>query len=231
MKSKLLILFLSAGFLFLNSCDKEETSSVDLTAKITASDLTPIIGTNITFTIVARNVGPDNATGVDVTNNLPTGYTLVSNSATVGTYTDLAWTIGALSSGASETLTLVYKVLPAGTYPYAVSILGSQADPSTLNNSSFATVMPKPALAAKVTYNADIKPIFVVNCTPCHLEGGGNPNKWDQYAQAKAKISAIIERVSLAQGASGMMPKGGTRLSEANIALLNKWVTDGMLEN
>lgn len=231
MKSKLLILFLSAGFLFLNSCDEEETSSVDLTSTITASTLTPEIGTNVTFTIVANNKGPDNATGVDVTSNLPTGYTVLSSNATAGTVEPRAWTIGSLANGKSETLTIVAKVLPTGFYPFAVSILGAEADPSTSNNIDLVTVIPKPAPATKITYNADVKPLLVASCKPCHVAGGSHPKKWDEYATTKTGITGIINRVTRDKGSSGYMPKGGEKLSDANIALLNQWVTDGLLEN
>ncbi len=229
MKIKLLILFLSAGFLFLNSCDDEEIASTDLTVTIAASDLTPVFGTNITFTIVAKNNGPDNATGVDVTDNLPTGYTIVSSTATAGTVGSRAWTIGSLANGVSATLTMVVTVLPTGIYPHAVSILGAESDPSTLNNSASVTVVPK-GTTAKVTYDIDIKPIFLMNCAPCHIAGGSQPKKWDVYATAKSNVNAIIDRTNRAPGSSGFMPNGGTKLSDVDLALLNQWVTDGLLE-
>jgi uncharacterized repeat protein (TIGR01451 family) len=145
MKTKLLTLLLCLGFFLLNSCKDETPLSCDLTATITASTLTPVIGSSMTFTIVAHNNGPDNASGVDVTNNLPTGYTFTSSTATAGTVGERAWTIGNLASGKSETLTLVATVLPEGFYPFTVSIYGAEPDNSTLNNSDLAPVAPKPA--------------------------------------------------------------------------------------
>jgi uncharacterized repeat protein (TIGR01451 family) len=231
MKTKLFILLLCIGTLFFSSCSKNDpVLSSDLTVTISSSDLTLVVGTDITFTIVAHNNGPDNASGVDVTNNLPTGYTIVSTSATVGTVADRKWTIGSLANGASATLTMVVTVLPTGIYPHAVSILGIETDPSTLNNSSLVTVVPKTGTTAKVTFNNDIKPLVTASCTPCHVTGGTQPKKWDVYATAKANISAMIDRVSRAQGAPGFMPNGGTKLSDADIALLKQWVTDGLLE-
>jgi uncharacterized repeat protein (TIGR01451 family) len=145
MKNKLLALILFMGFLAFNSCKDDTPLSCDLTATITASTLTPVIGSSMTFTIVAHNNGPDNASGVDVTNNLPTGYTFTSHTATAGTVSDRAWTIGNLASGKSETLTMVATVLPTGFYPYTVSILGAEPDNSTLNNIDLVTVVPIPA--------------------------------------------------------------------------------------
>ncbi|MBK9566158.1 MAG: hypothetical protein IPO37_13585 [Saprospiraceae bacterium] len=40
----------------------------------------------------------------------------------------------------------------------------------------------------KTTYNKDIKPILVAKCTPCHLAGGANPNKWDDFTTSKIKL-------------------------------------------
>lgn len=98
----------------------------------------------------------------------------------------------------------------------------------------FATSCEKdedPDPVDKVTYVADVKPIFLNSCTPCHLAGGANPNKWDDYTQAKNKISVILDRVQRTPGSEGFMPKTGTALTATQIATLKQWVTDGLLEN
>lgn len=82
----------------------------------------------------------------------------------------------------------------------------------------------------KITYAADIKPIFVANCTPCHLAGGPNPNKWDEFAQAKAKVTTILDRIQRAEGTAGAMPFNGKKLPDETIAKIKKWVDDGLLE-
>jgi len=84
---------------------------------------------------------------------------------------------------------------------------------------------------AKTTYVANVKPILTASCTPCHLAGGSNPNKWDEYTPTKNKINSIIDRVKREQGASGFMPRNGTKLSADKIAILEKWIVDGLLEN
>ncbi len=89
----------------------------------------------------------------------------------------------------------------------------------------------EPVVVAKITYDKDIKPILLTNCTPCHLAGGANPNKWDQFAMASSKITSIIDRVQREPGTTGFMPRNGTmKLSADNIAKLKQWVTDGLLE-
>ena len=88
-----------------------------------------------------------------------------------------------------------------------------------------------PELVVKVTYTKDVKPVFLSSCTPCHLAGGANPNKWDEYSQAKGKINVILDRVQRTPGSTGFMPKVGSALTAGQIATLKQWVTDGMLEN
>ena len=82
----------------------------------------------------------------------------------------------------------------------------------------------------KTTYMADVKPILTTSCTPCHMAGGTNPNKWDEYTPAKTKITLILDRVKREQGATGFMPRNGTKLSADKIAVLEKWLADGLLE-
>lgn len=89
---------------------------------------------------------------------------------------------------------------------------------------------PEVAQGTKVTYTGDVKPLLTASCTPCHVAGGVHPYKWDDYSVTKSKISSIIDRVGRDASASGFMPQGGSKLSAASIAILNKWVTDGLTE-
>ena len=83
----------------------------------------------------------------------------------------------------------------------------------------------------KVTYNNAVKSVLVTNCAPCHVSGGGNPSKWDDYNTAKSKIDDILERVNRDVSEAGFMPQGGTKLSVSAINILNQWKSDGLLEN
>ncbi|NOR28619.1 MAG: DUF11 domain-containing protein, partial [Lutibacter sp.] len=90
--------------------DLELTKDVDI--------LEPYAETNVDFTIVVTNNGPSDATGVEVTDLLPSGYTFVSSSATTGTYNEVSglWTVGTIVSETSETLTVTAYVLPIGDW-------------------------------------------------------------------------------------------------------------------
>lgn len=84
---------------------------------------------------------------------------------------------------------------------------------------------------AKLTYDKDIKSIFTTSCGPCHLTGGANANKFDDYLQVKNKISAILDRIQREPGTTGFMPRQGTmKLPATTVAKLNQWIKDGTLE-
>ena len=96
------------------------------------------------------------------------------------------------------------------------------------------TVTPTPSVVL-VNYATDIKPIFVLHCTPCHLSvtGGFKVNKWDDFVTAKTNIGLVLERVQRDVTAAGFMPRAGsnnTALSKDEIAKLKQWVIDGLTE-
>ena len=107
------------------------------------------IGATVTFTVIAVNQGPDDATGVEVLDQLPDGYEFVSASATGGSFdanTGL-WTIGNLNQGASATLTIQAAVTAVNDYLNTASISGDQVDPDSSNNSASAGISLPPPVA------------------------------------------------------------------------------------
>jgi uncharacterized repeat protein (TIGR01451 family) len=74
--------------------------STDLVLTIVVDDGTPNEGDVVTYTIDVTNKGPDDATGVVVTDMLPNGVTYVSSRSAGGSYHPGtgAWDIGALAA-------------------------------------------------------------------------------------------------------------------------------------
>ncbi|MCB9296620.1 MAG: DUF11 domain-containing protein [Lewinellaceae bacterium] len=121
--------------------DGAETTPVpviDLELEKTVDNTAPTVGDNITFTVVLTNQGPNTATGVAARDQLPSGYTYVSHTATDGTYNPGtgAWTVGTLTAGGSATLTITATVNPTGNYMNLAQVTNaSQQDvDSTPNN-------------------------------------------------------------------------------------------------
>ncbi|TPN82334.1 PKD domain-containing protein [Aquimarina algicola] len=100
------------------------TPRIDLSVTKIADDLTPDVGGTITFTMTVTNDGPSNATNVVVTDLLASGYQYVSSTVTTGTYEPLngSWTIGNLSNGVTQTLTITANVLATGDYTNVVEV-------------------------------------------------------------------------------------------------------------
>lgn len=201
MKTRILALFIFAAVIFLNSCTKDE------------EQIPPV------------------ATATPSTQTITSGSApaIALSSSVVGT--TFAWTVvqsgvsGASAGSGStlgQTLNVTGTVSGTATYTIIPTVNGVSGTAITV----IITVDP-----VKITYVANVKSIFTTSCTPCHLAGGANPNKWDDYTQAKGKISAILDRVQRAPGSAGFMPKVGNQLTAAQIATLKQWVTDGLLEN
>jgi uncharacterized repeat protein (TIGR01451 family) len=113
----------------------------------TVDNSTQTVGQNVVFTIVASNLGPNNATGVVMNDLLPSGLTYVSHTASVGTYNPGSgvWTIGSLAVNASRTLTITATVTAAAlpSVSNTATITGNEYDPNLLNNTSVVTVDPQ----------------------------------------------------------------------------------------
>lgn len=204
MKTRILILILFSSFLVLNSCTEDE----EVTAPVATA--TP--------------------TSQTITSGAATSISLTSSVAS----TTFSWTVvqtgvtGATSgSGSSIAQTLTITGTTSGTATYSITPTANGTSGSPVS----VTVTVNPAASSvKVTYNANIKTLLASSCTPCHLTGGTHPSKWDDYQTTKSKINGILDRVQRETTATGFMPVGGSKLSAENIALLKKWVDDGLLE-
>lgn len=86
---------------------------IDLELAKAVSDTLPLEGQTITYTLTLTNTGPNDATGVEVTDDLPAGVTYVSDdggAATAEAAGTVTWTIASLASGASVALTITVTV-------------------------------------------------------------------------------------------------------------------------
>jgi len=83
------------------------TPVADLSLTNTVDNATPNRNELVTFTVVITNSGPDNATGIVVTNRIASNFNFASSSTTTGTFTPTVgtWVIPSLAKGSSATLT------------------------------------------------------------------------------------------------------------------------------
>ena len=90
-------------------------------------------GNNFTFTITVENFWDNPITNLTVTDLLPTGLEFISSTVTTGTFTYPNWSVGTLSPGQLETLTLIAKGSITNIYQ------NSQTYTNTVTNSQDQT--------------------------------------------------------------------------------------------
>ncbi|GAO30213.1 hypothetical protein JCM15548_12470 [Geofilum rubicundum JCM 15548] len=145
----------------------------DLIINMSASESDPLVGETVTFTLSATNEGPNNATNVLVTDQLPSGFTHTGSTPSKGSYNASSgiWTIGALAVNETVTLQISSSVKAPETgnnYLNKASITGDQYDPDTSNNEAKVLADPQQSdLSIIVTadqsdYYVDNQPVFTI---------------------------------------------------------------------
>jgi uncharacterized repeat protein (TIGR01451 family) len=109
----------------------------DLSLTKTMDNNAPVVGNEVTFTIVVTNDGKDDVTGVQVTDLLPSGYNYVSDDAS-GNYDPVTglWNAGDITVGNSVNLNITALVNAAGEYSNTAEITAADNldSDSTVNN-------------------------------------------------------------------------------------------------
>ncbi len=137
---------------------------VDLAVDKTVSNPSPALGQNVTFTITVTNPSSSGitATGVGLSDLLPTGLTYQSNTTSQGSYIPVTgvWSVGSLSPGTTVTLTVTATVNALGTITNTAQLSAlDQTDPDPSNNSESAILT-----AANLTPNLRlVKRITAIN--------------------------------------------------------------------
>lgn len=137
-----------------------QASTADIGLGKSASKQTPAVGEDITFTVTASNTGPGNATGVQVTDLLPTGLTYKSSAPSQGTYTPGTglWNVGTIAASGSATLQITVTVSQAGGVTNTATVTASSpTDPNAANNTASVTVTGQAAdLAVTKSVDQDV---------------------------------------------------------------------------
>jgi hypothetical protein len=84
--------------------------------------------------------------------------------------------------------------------------------------------------APKITYAANIQPLIVANCSPCHIPPKGSKKALDNYDSVKSTIDDMITRVQKQPDEKGFMPFKHPRLADSTIMVFVNWKKDGLIE-
>jgi uncharacterized repeat protein (TIGR01451 family) len=94
------------------------------------------LGNDVTYTFTVTDNGSAGATGVTLTDTLPSGVTFVSASGGVGPVNGaLDFTIGSLAEGSSTSVTIVVTPRAAGTLENRARVAANESDPTPADNS------------------------------------------------------------------------------------------------
>ncbi|AKQ44457.1 hypothetical protein TH63_00485 [Rufibacter radiotolerans] len=129
-------------------------AAADIEVKNTSDKTTYNNGDLVTYTITAKNLGPNAATGVTVTDKLPTGLTLEGTAPAGYDAATGNWTVGALALNETKTLTLMARTSALGSFTNTAALAsrtGFELDENNSNNTSSNTITVSPTADVAVT--------------------------------------------------------------------------------
>ncbi len=83
---------------------------------------------------------------------------------------------------------------------------------------------------AKITYAANIQPLIINYCSPCHIPPRGFKKPLDTYDAAKTSVDEMIARMQKSPDERGFMPFKHAKLSDSTIMVFVNWKNSGLLE-
>ena len=138
----------------------------DVTANVALSQTanSPVnVGNTITYTVTAKNNGPNTATGIMIYDPIPTGFTASPSIGT--TYYNNMWVIPTLTSGSSATLTI--------TGPATASMAGTTIANTATETAQDQYISELPTTTASVHVNQANLSITNTATTPVNVGDTG----------------------------------------------------------
>lgn len=131
----------------------------DFAVYMAATPTAPLVGSNLVYTVLVLNPGPDAATGVFITNTLPNAN-LVSITLNQGTYTQIVdkviCDIGTIGSLAGVTLTITVTPTEAGiSITNSAVAIRNEADANTANNEATLILWPSLSVSQQLAEATD----------------------------------------------------------------------------
>jgi hypothetical protein len=160
--------------------------------------------------MVVTNNGPNNATGVTLSDPVPAGTTFVSVATSQGTCTGgalVSCQLGNLNVGASVTITLVTKANAPGTVTNTGTTVATEAETNTANNTASSSVTVRGPFVPPVVYCTAVavspKTLFVGRTTVLSMKVSQNGKS---VKGIRIKINgASLKLTTQASGANGVV--------------------------
>ena len=110
----------------------------------------------VTWKLLISNNGPDDATGVIVTDILPEGFVYVDSVLDKGSYSDGVIKIDKLAVGEKLTLSIICKVKSTGNFVNVANITGNEYDYDLSNNVDDEPIVINPATDLEVVKTVNV---------------------------------------------------------------------------
>ena len=185
-------------------------AAADLAVVIAASPNPVPAGQDVTYTLTATNNGLSDATGVVVTDTIPSGATFVSATGGVTPNSNgvLTFSVGNLADNASTTLSVV--VATSGSTPSPATdqatITSNVYDPDSNNNTATASVPVTPVSDLSITMSGSPNPVYAGSSLTYTIKATNSGPSTDPAAVVTDTLPANVTFVSATGGAT---PSGG----------------------
>jgi mono/diheme cytochrome c family protein len=108
-----------------------------------------------------------------------------------------------------------------GTFKVSVKATNSAGNQTFADIYTVNITAPNPS---GVNYDEEVLTLVTQNCAPCHVAGGSQTRKWDDFNTARSGINSMLTRVE-----NGTMPPSG-KLSDDKIKILRDWVANCLIK-
>jgi uncharacterized repeat protein (TIGR01451 family) len=233
-----------AGVTDVNQTDVDPTNdadsvdvivqAIDLAVTKSVDDASPNEGDTVVYTVIVTNLGPNAATGVEVTDLLPAGVAYVSDTPSQGAYADSSglWAVGSLADGAAATLDVTVTV-DAGTAGATVtntatSTASDQADTNAANDADSADITVQAVNLAVVKTADDATPgegdtvVYTITLLNGGPDAATGIEVTDVLPPEVTYVSAVASQGAYADG-TGLWTVGA--LADSTFATLDITVT------
>jgi uncharacterized delta-60 repeat protein/uncharacterized repeat protein (TIGR01451 family) len=140
------------------------SAPADLSITKSASPDPALVGGQLTYTLAVTNNGPSQATGVNLTDTLPSTVIFDSAIATQGSCTQTSGVVtcnlDSLATGAAAQITILVTPTQPGTILNVAQVAGNESDPNPNNNSAQASTSVSPAVDLSITKDDSPDPVF-----------------------------------------------------------------------
>ncbi len=119
---------------------------------------------------------------------------------------------------------------PSAALPSVVISRSSQSgDVATSSTPPIPAATNEPAAGGGTSFSHDVAPIFQANCSRCH---GASITDYNTLTGSGLIVSGDSQNSHIIQILqAGIMPRGGRRLSDADIQTIANWIDAGATNN